>query len=295
MKSKITTIKKLLFLVVFVLQSFTLIFGQNKPDDPVSISFNDNGDLLQGWFYKATGDGPFSTAILLQGSVGQDGDFFHLGENLAKNGFNAMTYSYPGAWRSEGLRTDKDALNSVQTAINFLMSKSTIESFEIDTTNIILIGYSYGGGMALLGSALNGRVKKVISIAGGDLSIRAKELEESPEFRQNFEEMIDNFLSNPIMVRGSSGKEYVESMITNKHKFDVKKYAPELAKKDVLLIVGSSDNLVNTETHVMPLYRDLLSHRDGNVSITTFETDHQFTNVQKELNEVIIKWLKKDE
>ena len=56
------------------------------------------------------------------------------------------------------------------------MSKSTIQMFEVDTTDIILLGYSYGGGMALLGSAYDNRIKRVISIAGGDLSIRAKEL-----------------------------------------------------------------------------------------------------------------------
>ena len=166
---------------------------------------------------------------------------------------------------------------------------------EVDTTNIILLGYSYGGGMALLGSACDNRIKKVISIAGGDLSIRAKELEEDAQFRQNFQKKVDYLLSNPSMVRGTSGEEYVETMIKNKDEFDIKKQSEKLAKKKVLLIAGSYDNMVNNETHIIPLYHELQLKWNSNVLLTTLETDHGFANVQTELIAVIIKWLKKRE
>lgn len=267
-------------------------FGQNKKENPVEISFQHHTYKIQGWFYKAEGNGPFSTVILLQGSVGNDGDLFNLGKNLAQEGYNAISYNYPGSWRSEGLKTDKAALESVQSAIGYLMSKLTIQMFEVDTTDIILLGYSYGGGMALLGCALNKSVKEVISIAGGDLSIRAKELDENPRFRQSFQQRVDYVLSNPAMARGTSAEEYVEMMIKNKDEFDIKRYSTELANKKVLLIAGSFDNMVNTETHILPLYRELQSIGSDNVSLTTLDTDHSFANVQTELTTVIIEWLK---
>jgi hypothetical protein len=286
--------KVLLLLVVFI-GFYNESYGQNKIENPAKISFKHHTHEMQGWFFKAAGNGPFPTVILLQGSVGNDGDLFDLGLNLAEEGYNAMTYNYPGAWRSEGLRTDKDALESIQSAIDYIMSKSTIQMFEIDKTDIILLGYSYGGGMALLGAAMDNRVAKVISIAGGDLSIRVKEFEEDPGFRQSFEQRVDYFLSNPSMARGTNGKQYVDLMIKNKEDYNIKKYVPELSKKEVLLISGSFDNMVNSETHIMPLYEELKSKGNGNVSLVTLDTDHSFSNVQNELTETIHNWLKEKE
>lgn len=284
----------ILLLFLMTIGFYNYSFGQNKKENPIKISFKHKTDKIQGWFYKAAGNGPFSTVILLQGSVGNDGDLFNLGKNLAKEGYNAITYNYPGAWRSEGLRTDKAALESIQSAINYINSESTIQMFEVDTTDIILLGYSYGGGMALLGAAYDNRIKKVISIAGGDLSIRAKELEENPQFRQNFQGRVEYVLSNPSMARGKSGEEYVEMMIKDRDEFNIKKYSRELAKKEVLLFAGAFDNMVNKETHILPLYRELQSKGNGTISLTTLETDHSFANVQAELITVIINWLKKN-
>jgi len=290
---KLSIIKFNVLLIAFLISlSASELFGQNTTINPTETNFSHNGNQLHGWFYKAEGNGPFSTVILLQGAGGNDGDLFNLGINLAEEGYNAMTYNYPGAWRSEGLRTDKSALESIQSAINYVISKSTMQMFEVDTTDIILLGYSYGGGMALLGSALDNRVEKVISIAGGDLSIRAEELEEDPGFRQSFEQRVDYLLSNPSMIRGTSAKQYVDSMIKNKGDYNIKKYVPELSKKEVLLIRGSYDNMVDSETHIMPLYQELKSKGNCNVSLITLETDHNFANVQNELTEVLYNWLK---
>jgi len=269
MKKQETVKWNVLLLIVVVIGFYNESFGQNKDENPIEISFKHNTDKIQGWFYKAEGNGPFSTVILLQGAGGNDGDLFNLGINLAEEGYNAMTYNYPGSWRSEGLKTDKAALGSIQSAIKYIMSKSTIQMFEVDTTDIILLGYSYGGGMALLGSACENRIKKVISIAGGDLSIRAKEFEEDAQFRQNFQRRVEYMLSIPSMARGTSAEEYVETMIKNRDEFNIKKFSPELAKKEVLLFAGAFDNMVNKETHILPLYRELQSKGNGNVSLIT--------------------------
>jgi hypothetical protein len=38
------------------------------------MSFKSSGDKIHGWFYKAQGEGPFPTVILLHGYPGGDGD-----------------------------------------------------------------------------------------------------------------------------------------------------------------------------------------------------------------------------
>ena len=286
---------KPLFLGIIFFHVLSISFSQNNSVNPARISFIHQGHEIRGWLYKAVGEGQFSPIILLQGSVGQDGDVLGLGKNLSNEGFNVMTFNYPGSWKSEGIRTDAAALSCVQSAINFAKSESSLNLFRNGTSDIILIGYSYGGGMALLGSVLDQSIKKVITIAAGDLSIFADKLEYDPEARKHFEQMVDNMLSNPAMARGTSGKEYVQSLLINRDKYNLKQYSEELAEKELLLIGGWLDNTKKIEEELLPLYRELLSKGAEHVKIEAFDTDHSFTNQEDELTKVILNWLKKSE
>lgn len=290
---KLRIIKFKVLLIAFLIWLVTPeSFAQNKTINPTEINFSHNGNLLHGYFYKAQGNSPFATVILLHGSVGQDGDIFNLGESLSKEGFNVMTYNYPGFWKSEGKITHESTLSSVQSAINFVKSEYSMQSFETDTSDIILLGYSYGAGMALLASTLDFSIKKVITIALGDLSLTAEQLDKNPNARTSFEQMVNRIQSNPTVGRGTTGKEYVEEMLNDRDKYDIKRYSEELAKKNLLFLVGWQDNRKRMENDVLPLYRELQSKGAKNVEIAAFKTNHEFLNVQKEFTETIINWLK---
>jgi pimeloyl-ACP methyl ester carboxylesterase len=286
---------KALYLGLILLLGFSISNGQNIPEKPTRIRFSHDGNQIKGWFYTAKGTGPFTSIILLQGSVGQDGDVLKLGQKLSGEGFNVMTYNYPGSWQSEGIRTDEVALSSVQSAIDFAKSEYAIHSFQSDTSDIILIGYSYGGGMALLGSVFDQTIRRVIAIAAGDLSILADKLEENPNARKHFQQMLDQVLSNPAMARGTSGQDYVESLFKNRDKYNLKRYSEELAKKELLLIGGWLDQRKKIEEELLPLYRALLAEGADHVEINAFETDHSFVHAEEELAQAIIGWLKKTE
>lgn len=53
----------LLLLVVFI-GFYNDSLGQNKNENPIEISFKHHADEIQGWFYKADGNGPVSLATL---------------------------------------------------------------------------------------------------------------------------------------------------------------------------------------------------------------------------------------
>jgi len=266
-------------------------YGQEVAAHPVEINFNHDGDRMHGWFFKAKGNGPFSTVILLQGSVGRDGDVFNLGKNLSDEGYNVMTYNYPGSWRSEGIRTDESALASVNSAVQYIRSASSIQTFLIDTTDIILMGYSYGGGMALLGSVINPSVRSVITIAGTDYSFIAGRLERESEYRKSFENMVDNLLKNPVMVRGTSGADYVEALLENKENYDLSRHAEALSAKKLLFIVGWLDYDAKMEEHMLPLYRELKSKGANQLKMVGFETNHNMAGAQEVMTTTILVWL----
>jgi pimeloyl-ACP methyl ester carboxylesterase len=276
-----------------VLPGNTPTYGQQMVENTVEIHFDHNGDQIHGWFYNASGSGPFSTVILLHGSVGQDGDIFDLGKNLSGAGYNVMTYNYPGSWKSEGIKTDESALASVNSAVQYARSAASIQAHDIDTTDIILMGYSYGGSMALLGSVFNPSIKKVITIACGDLSVTANNLERNPNFRESFESMIDHILQNPTIARATSGADYVESLLENKAKYDLKSYVEALAPKKILFLVGWLDNMASMEDNVLPLYRALKTQGADHLKMVGFETNHNMTGVQQEMTSIILDWLTK--
>lgn len=269
--------------------------AQNSSDSPVAISFMYDNYQLQGWFYKVEGNGPFPTLILLHGAMGRDGDIFNLGQSLSSEGYNVLTYSYPGSWRSEGLKTDQAALESVASAIAFIRSKTSVEKFAIDTADIILAGHSYGGGMALLAAALDPGIHKVIGIASADLYETANELEQSQERQQNFQQMVDRMLMNPSVARGTTGKEYVDKMLSDKERYNTVKYADVLAEKHILLLTGWLDHMKPIEKYALPLYRALQKEGAQDITILAFNTNHEFTSAQNEMTKAILEWLNRME
>jgi len=285
----------IVFCLSFILYANKKSNAQETSNPPVKISFTHDNHLLQGWFYEAEGQGPFPTLILLHGSLGRDGDIFDLGRSLSEEGYNVLTYSYPGSWRSEGSKTDLAALESVASAIAFTRLESSVQRFAIDTTDIILAGHSYGGGMALLAAALDPGIHKVIGIASADLYETANELEENRGFQKNFQQMVDRILMNPSMARGTSGKEYVDKMLSDRERYNTVKYAKALAEKDLLLLTGWLDHTKPIEKYALPLYRALQAQGAQNVTILAFNTNHEFYSAQNEMTKAIIDWLKKNE
>ena len=285
-------VKATILISVLSLISFTQLLGQNKMSNPIEISFECNGDKIHGWFYKAKGKGPFPTVILIHGFPGWDGDLYELGQNLIKDGFNALTFNYLGTWKSEGIWTPKSSLESVESAIDLIYSEKAIKTFGIDTSNITLIGDSFGGGMAVLGSLYKPSVKRVISIAGGDLYVLGKMIEDNPDFRRTHKQFLDESMSDSTVCRGYGGKKTHEIYLKNKNDFNLKRNAEKLAKKEILLLGGWQDNVITVEDHVLPLYRSLQQHGAEKIDIYVFDTDHSFNNVRDELRLKIISWLK---
>ncbi len=279
-------------LFILNLISLTLRLGQNNTSNLIEINFESNGDRIHGWFYKAERKGLVPSVILIQGFPGRDGDLFEIGQNLIKEGFNALTFNYSGTWRSEGIWTPETSLRNVGSAIDFLKSEQSIKTYQVDTSQISLIGYSYGGGMALLGSLHDRSVKRIISIAGGDLSVVAKMIEESLDFRQSHQQFLEQIMSDSAVCRGLGGKLSHEWLLRNKDDYDLNKHIEELAEKDILLIGGWQDRSIMVEDHILPFYRSLQKHGTVNLEIVIFNADHSFNNVRYELTSKIISWLK---
>ena len=259
---------------------------------PVPVVFESNGANIHGLFYKTSRVGPLPIAILCHGFPGSDSDVLELGERLMTEGFSALSFNYRGTWGSEGLFTIPNSLEDVVSAVRYVKSGFAVRELNVNASNITIIGYSYGGGMALLGSLNSPTVRRVVYIAGGNLSEVGRMMQESDEFKQAILKMIDQGISDSGFS-SQPAEELFSEVFANMDKYDVVKHAEALSDKDILIIGGWRDQANTVEHHILPLYRALQRHGAKQVQIEIFDTDHSFANVRSQLADRIVSWLRR--
>jgi len=258
---------------------------------PIPVTFESKGAKIHAIFYQAHGSEPLPTAILCPGFPGNDGDLFGLGERLTEEGFNALAFNYRGTWGSEGLFTIANSLEDVISAIRYVKSSSTFREFNVDASGITVIGYSLGGGMALLGSLSDLAVRRVVYIAGRDLSELGRMMRQDGEYRRYYLKMIDQGISQSGF-NSPSAEEGFSEVFVHMDKYDLVKHAEALSQKDILIIGGWRDQGNAIEHHILPLFRALQRHGTKQLQIEIFDTDHSFTSVESQLIDKIVYWLK---
>jgi dipeptidyl aminopeptidase/acylaminoacyl peptidase len=287
---------KPVYIKAFVLFSAILTVAQSRALTQEEITINRNGIHLEGKFYISENTGIFPTVILLQGFPGNETDVLGIGMKLSEVDYNALTFNYSGTYHSESEFNFTNAQKDIKAAFNFLDLPENITKYKIDTTHIILGGYSFGGGMALTYAANHPEIKEVFSIAGNDHGAAIKEYMNNPERKKMLDDIFDNLKHRPDIVRfgpGGTPKEILEmNILESNPTYDLRYCAPLLADKNILLIGGWDDQNVSIEDKILPLYRALMGAEAKNVKICAVQDDHSFRNSREEIAQIIIDWLK---
>ncbi len=91
-------------------------------------------------------------------------------ETLAANGYVAIFPRYKGTWESAGIFLAESPVNDVKLLCDEILKKKTItelyayKKFKIASKNMMLVGSSFGGAIALCGASWPS-VKKVIALS----------------------------------------------------------------------------------------------------------------------------------
>ncbi|UCG92482.1 MAG: alpha/beta fold hydrolase [candidate division WOR-3 bacterium] len=289
MRYQFTTLRK--FHYFSILCVGILFFGaQTVNNEPINISFNSDGYELKGKFYPAGGKGTFPTVLLLQGFPGNEKDVIGLGQKVSLSGINAFTFNYRGTHKSEGQFNLENTIDDIQAALDYLHKEEIVRKFKIDTSNIILCGYSYGGGMGLTFAANHPEIRRIISIVGTDHGEFIREYQRNESMAEMINDMFDGLKApeGPVRFEGHKG---LQELIDNVNLYDLRLSAPKLADREILLIGGWDDVNIMIENHLLPLYRVLKKEDALNVEFIAYHTDHSFRNVRDKLAEDIIEWI----
>jgi uncharacterized protein len=279
-----------------IILSFILITSVSIAQDKeltsyVPLSFEIEGSNISGIFFQAIAAKPTPTVILANGYPGREGDIFGLGSYLKNDGVNTYVFNYRGTWKSEGLFSITNAVNDVIKSIEFLKRIDISRKYNIDTTNITIIGYSFGGGIVLLSGKLYPPVTRIVSIAGTNLKITADKIAADTAYRRNH---LQALKAGEKVIRGiMNGEEIHEWILAHKNEIDLLNTVDAISDKKILLIGGWDDNLSPIEENLIPLYRSFQRIKGSNCKIRLLETNHSFSNVLPELQQCILNWVKK--
>jgi dienelactone hydrolase len=280
---------KTAILLILALFSANYIKSQNVP---VKINLISNGNKLDAKFYPVGKDKPSPTIVLLHGFPGNANNPLGLADRLNKSGINILVFNYQGTFSSDGIFNFGNCANDVGAAIDFLKQENNIRQFAIDTSRIVVCGYSLGASIALTAAVHNREINNIIAIAGGDLSIYLKKMAEDEAYRRGFEHRIASAYIPNGPIKGDSAylHNYFDSIIPEVDNFDLVKNADKLKDRKILFITGWLDNTIPLEEFIIPVYRQLKTVKAENVQIKTFDTDHSFGNAKEELTESILAW-----
>jgi dipeptidyl aminopeptidase/acylaminoacyl peptidase len=248
---------------------------------------------LQCYFHRATGEGPFPTILLLQGGQSGGKDMLQIGANLAGSGINSLTFHYRGAYLSEGLHTFEGIFKDVDYIFGLLHTEDFQKKYNIDSSKIILGGYSFGGGISLTVAANNPQIKYVFGVGFADLSEISRMLANDPQQAEEWHANAAKREAPEGHVRGIV--EALRYWIKNPEMGDLKKLAPNFKSKKLLLIDGWEDPGPGMEIHLVPFYRALKEAGVEDVKIIMYHTNHSFRNVRKRLAGDILEWIKEIE
>lgn len=285
---------------VFLLIVVCFIAGEVRSADNANlrnILINSGDVTLHGRIFLAENSELHPTILLLNGFPGNNTDVLGLGEKFSRAGFNVLTFNYSGTYESGGEWSFENSQNDIQAAFDYLRTPENINKFRIDTSYIVLGGWSFGGGMAMTYAIDHPDVRSVFSIAGTDHGKFMREYFYDQEFASIIDEIFNEYKAPAGPVRFASGTMPREATaekvmeILNSSLY-LKMNASKLHGRNVLLIGGFDDLNNPIEDHMLPLYRELQRVKSTNVKMVAFQDAHPFRDTRKPLADSIISWMK---
>lgn len=260
------------------------------PANQSSFVINSNGSLINGFIEIAKGKGPHRTILLLHGIPGteKNTDMAHV---FCRAGFNVAIFSYRGSWGSKGDYSFKNCLEDVNNVINFLHDHA--EEYRSRKNDIILIGYSLGGFLALYSAYLIDFITNVASISGFYLNYTRNLFEKEEHHR----EIIYNMFINSMNPLNGTTPDTLINEIKSINTWNFENFFEKLRTKNLCLIAGLKDNIVPAEYYHFPLVHDLekvTSKSKIKITQKTFyDANHTYSDHRIKLTKYLLDWLLK--
>jgi uncharacterized protein len=260
----------------------------DPPAETIDLQFRSAGAHLNAFVHVASGAGPHPTAVLLHGFPGNERNL-DLAQAMRRAGWNAIYFTYRGAWGSGGEFSFGNALEDVAAVVATLREPAFAQRHRIDPQRIVLVGHSMGGAAALVSAAKLESVRCVASLAGANLGTFGEQVSASQDARDGIAALFQSWGEGRI--HNISGGAMVADLIAHRDEYDAANHAAVLAAKPVLLVAGARDDVAPPAAHHAPLVAAIRAHGGASLSELTLDADHSFSDKRIALARELVAWL----
>jgi uncharacterized protein len=260
---------------------------KTNPAAMQSFQLPSHGALLNALVYIAPGASPHPTVILLHGFPGNERNL-DLAQTLRRAGYDVLYFNYRGSWGSPGDFSLTHSIEDTQSAIAFLRDPANAKKFRADPSNIILIGHSMGGFMALQAGASDPAIKAIATISAADFE--TSHLQSVPADQQSatIKGIAAGLAAEGMApLAGTTPEALAHELLVNAAKWNFVNLAPKLATRPILVIT-SDDGLVPSNDAFVAALR-----KSGAAQAATLHmaTDHAYSDHRIALQQAILDFL----
>ena len=239
---------------------------------------------MNALFLLAAGEGPHPTMVLLHGLPGNERNL-DLAQAVRRAGWNVLTFTYRGAWGSEGTFSIGAALEDAGAALAYVRSPAAAREYAIDPRRLVIAGHSMGGLAAAWQGAADDALAGVILLDAWDIGTTARGIADGGAGAQAaFAAGLDDLghAIGPV-----SGAQLAEEVARRGSGWSLAQTADGLARKPVLSIYAAHGLAAENRA-----FAALLSGRHGaQVSAAELDSDHSFADHRLALAEEVVRWL----
>ncbi len=241
------------------------------------------GSDMNALLFQAQGPGPKPTLILLHGLPGNERNL-DLAQALRRVGWNVLTFTYRGAWGSEGKFSLANALEDGAAALAFARSTEGAR-LGIDPRRIVIGGHSMGGGIATLVAAEHPDVAGVVLLDAWNFGATAKQLASGGDkARQAFIAEADDF---GRALSGATPQSLADELASNDGRWNLLSTAEPLRATPVLTIAALGGGFAENRT----LTAAFRKHGNQRVTALEIDSDHAFADHRIKLARAIADWI----
>ena len=244
------------------------------------------GALMNAMVYAPSGKGPHPVVLLLHGFPGNEQNL-DLAQSLRRAGWAVVTFHYRGSWGSEGTFTFDGAIEDAAAAIAWVRNPETARHSRFDPKRIVVIGHSMGGFVAAQRCATDDGLLGCVLLAPWDLSFDARLLAKSTEAgRERFAK--EDLADVDGRLAGMSARQVVDTLMTDGHKWQLAKFAPDIAKRPALIVLAARDS---DDDKALDLRPSLNAQHPKALRVETLDSDHGFNDHRIALQTLVLEWL----
>lgn len=264
------------------------LVGAGTADCQVQHEITSEGSIVVVNSWPAQGV-PAATVLLVPGWGGGPTDALGIAAALSAASISVVVLTPRGWHESEGTATFANALEDIGTAVAWSRSAGRQE---LEATDLVVGGYSWGGGMSLAYAALDPEIMHVFSISGTDHGQFIRQCQSDPDYARMIEEYLDSTVAPQGPIRFDV--EYTLSeLAAGQDTYGLLENTATLADRSILLLGGWEDVNVTVDGSILPFYRKLRAAGANDVTLEVLHADHGFGGAREELHAVLIDWIRR--